>query len=222
VKNARPHAQNSWNRKPAVITGTSPGALGTAVAKQHLRQLGGLGMPSGAGRRMSPSKPRPQTVRSRMKAWLSSWTALSTGWRRSWPGLAIRSGWRRDRARAVGTACGVSHWVRAGASHRAGRARPRMIDSVTRAVQHWPVGLATQAFRDYMPATDANPTMNCQSALPRRQRGMILRGDACAPGSGRAKSEIADKYRNAAPGFRRHARRTTSWVTQRVNDALTA
>jgi hypothetical protein len=67
-------------------------------------------------------KPGPQTVRSRMKACLSSGTALSTAWRRWWPGLPIRSGRRRDRARAVGTSCGVSHWVRAGASHRAGRA----------------------------------------------------------------------------------------------------
>jgi chromate reductase, NAD(P)H dehydrogenase (quinone) len=42
---ARPYGQNSWNGKPAAITGTSPGALGTAVAQQHLRQvLGNLGM----------------------------------------------------------------------------------------------------------------------------------------------------------------------------------
>jgi chromate reductase len=42
---ARPYGKNSWNGKPAAITGTSPGALGTAVAQQHLRQvLGSLGM----------------------------------------------------------------------------------------------------------------------------------------------------------------------------------
>jgi chromate reductase len=42
---ARPYGQNSWSGKPAAITGTSPGALGTAVAQQHLRQvLGSLGM----------------------------------------------------------------------------------------------------------------------------------------------------------------------------------
>src|SRR5215470_12488306 len=41
---ARPHGQNSWSGKPAAITGTSPGALATAVAQQHLRQiLGALG-----------------------------------------------------------------------------------------------------------------------------------------------------------------------------------
>jgi chromate reductase len=41
---ARPYGQNSWNGKPAAITGTSPGAIGTAIAQQHLRQvLGDLG-----------------------------------------------------------------------------------------------------------------------------------------------------------------------------------
>src|SRR5712692_7476216 len=42
---ARPYGQNSWNAKPAAITGTSPGTLGTALAQQHLRQvLGVLGV----------------------------------------------------------------------------------------------------------------------------------------------------------------------------------
>ena len=41
---ARPYGRNSWVGKPAAITGTSPGALATAVAQQHLRQLlGDLG-----------------------------------------------------------------------------------------------------------------------------------------------------------------------------------
>jgi chromate reductase len=41
---ARPYGRNSWAGKPAAITGTSPGAIGTAVAQQHLRQiLGNLG-----------------------------------------------------------------------------------------------------------------------------------------------------------------------------------
>jgi len=41
---ARPHGQSVWIGKPAAITGTSPGAIGTAVAQQHLRQvLGSLG-----------------------------------------------------------------------------------------------------------------------------------------------------------------------------------
>jgi chromate reductase, NAD(P)H dehydrogenase (quinone) len=42
---ARPYGQNSWHGKPAAITGTSPGALGAAIAQQHLRQiLGNLGV----------------------------------------------------------------------------------------------------------------------------------------------------------------------------------
>jgi chromate reductase len=41
---ARPYGRNSWVNKPAAITGTSPGAIGSAIAQQHLRQvLGNLG-----------------------------------------------------------------------------------------------------------------------------------------------------------------------------------
>ena len=41
---ARPYGRNSWAAKTAAIVGTSPGAIGTAVAQQHLRQvLGNLG-----------------------------------------------------------------------------------------------------------------------------------------------------------------------------------
>jgi chromate reductase, NAD(P)H dehydrogenase (quinone) len=72
---ARPYGQNSWNGKPAAITGTSPGARGTAVAQQHLRQVvGTLGMLVMGGRRLSASSPAPltQTVRSPMKAHASS------------------------------------------------------------------------------------------------------------------------------------------------------
>jgi chromate reductase, NAD(P)H dehydrogenase (quinone) len=41
---ARPYGRNSWWGKTIAITGASPGAIGTAVAQQHLRQvLGDLG-----------------------------------------------------------------------------------------------------------------------------------------------------------------------------------
>jgi len=33
----RPWGKNSWNGKPAAITGTSPGAIGSAIAQHHLR-----------------------------------------------------------------------------------------------------------------------------------------------------------------------------------------
>ena len=41
---ARPWGQNSWIDKPGFITGTSPGAIGSALAQQHLRSvMTGLG-----------------------------------------------------------------------------------------------------------------------------------------------------------------------------------
>ncbi len=43
---ARPWGKTSWPGKPAAITGTSGGAISTAVAQQHLRAiLGTLGLP---------------------------------------------------------------------------------------------------------------------------------------------------------------------------------
>ena len=42
---ARPWGKNSWVGKPGFITGTSPGAIGSALAQQHLRSVMlGLGM----------------------------------------------------------------------------------------------------------------------------------------------------------------------------------
>jgi chromate reductase len=42
---ARPCGRSSWPGKPAFITGTSPGAIGSALAQQHLRSvMTGLGM----------------------------------------------------------------------------------------------------------------------------------------------------------------------------------
>jgi len=42
---ARPYGKNSWVGKPGFITGTSPGAIGSALAQQHLRSvMTGLGM----------------------------------------------------------------------------------------------------------------------------------------------------------------------------------
>lgn len=36
---SRPYGNNVWHGKPAGILGTSPGALGTALAQQHLRNV---------------------------------------------------------------------------------------------------------------------------------------------------------------------------------------
>src|SRR5262245_10476254 len=35
----RPYGKRSWFGKPVAITGTTPGAIGTAVAQQHLRSI---------------------------------------------------------------------------------------------------------------------------------------------------------------------------------------
>lgn len=40
---ARPYGKSSWIGKPAAITGTSGGGIGTAIAQQHLRQVLGSG-----------------------------------------------------------------------------------------------------------------------------------------------------------------------------------
>ena len=36
---SRPYGQNSFTRKPSAIIGTSPGAIGTAIAQQNLRSV---------------------------------------------------------------------------------------------------------------------------------------------------------------------------------------
>jgi chromate reductase len=41
---ARPYGQNSWAGKPVAIAGASPGALGAALAQQHLRQILGASL----------------------------------------------------------------------------------------------------------------------------------------------------------------------------------
>jgi len=38
----RPYGTNSFTRKPSAVIGTSPGAIGTAIAQQHLRSLLGF------------------------------------------------------------------------------------------------------------------------------------------------------------------------------------
>ena len=39
---SKPIERNVWKGKPVAITGTSPGAIGTAVGQQHLRQILGI------------------------------------------------------------------------------------------------------------------------------------------------------------------------------------
>lgn len=39
---SKPMESNVWRNKPSAITGTSPGAIGTAVGQQHLRNMLGI------------------------------------------------------------------------------------------------------------------------------------------------------------------------------------
>jgi chromate reductase len=39
---SKPMESNVWRDKPSAMTGTSPGAIGTAVGQQHLRQILGI------------------------------------------------------------------------------------------------------------------------------------------------------------------------------------
>jgi chromate reductase, NAD(P)H dehydrogenase (quinone) len=39
---ARPYGRNSWTGKPVLVTGTSPGAIGTALGQQHVRHIVGV------------------------------------------------------------------------------------------------------------------------------------------------------------------------------------
>ncbi len=55
---ARPWGQNSWTGKVAAVTGASPGAISTALAQQHLRQiLGAQGVLLSGGEAYIQFKP---------------------------------------------------------------------------------------------------------------------------------------------------------------------
>jgi len=83
---ARPWGKNSWTGKPAAVTGTSPGAIGTAVAQQHLRQvLGDIGMLVMGGEAYITFKPdlidasgalADETTEGFLKAYLDQFAGL--------------------------------------------------------------------------------------------------------------------------------------------------
>jgi chromate reductase, NAD(P)H dehydrogenase (quinone) len=85
---SRPHGQNSWSGKPAAITGTSPGAVGTALAQQHLRQiLGVLGVLVMGGEAYITFKPSlvdnagtisDESARAFLKDFVNQFSALVT------------------------------------------------------------------------------------------------------------------------------------------------
>jgi chromate reductase len=84
---ARPWGKNSWTGKPAAITGASPGAIGTAVAQQHLRAVlgSGIGMHVMGGEAYITFKPdlvgsdgtiTDESTRTFLKSFLDQFAAL--------------------------------------------------------------------------------------------------------------------------------------------------
>jgi len=83
----RPWGQNSWNGKLAAITGTSPGAVGTAIAQQHLRTvLGNIGVLVMGGEAYVTFKPElldadgnvtDETTRTFLKAFVDHLATLT-------------------------------------------------------------------------------------------------------------------------------------------------
>lgn len=83
----RPRGQNSWSGKPAAITGTSQGAISTAIAQVQLRQIiGGLGCIVTGGETYINFKPgliddkgdiADESVRSFLTAFMERFLALA-------------------------------------------------------------------------------------------------------------------------------------------------
>lgn len=84
---SRPYGKNSWVGKLAAVTGTSPGAVGTAVVQQHLRSiLGDLGVLVMGGEAYISFKPETvdaegniadASVRTFLKNYLDQLAALT-------------------------------------------------------------------------------------------------------------------------------------------------
>jgi chromate reductase len=84
---ARPWGKNSWTGKPVAITGTSPGAIGTAVAQQHLRHVAAvLGMVVMGGEAYITFKPdlvdadgaiADESTRAFLQAFIDQFTTLT-------------------------------------------------------------------------------------------------------------------------------------------------
>jgi chromate reductase len=84
---ARPWGQNSWTGKVAAVTGTSQGAIGTALAQQHLRQiLGAQGMVLAGGEAYLQFKPdlfaaddtiADESARGFLKSFVDQFAALA-------------------------------------------------------------------------------------------------------------------------------------------------
>ena len=86
----RPWGKNSWAGKLAAVTGTSPGAVGTALAQQHLRQiLGAQGVLLMGGETYITFKPgliddrhviADDSTRGFLKSFMEQFAALVAQW----------------------------------------------------------------------------------------------------------------------------------------------
>ena len=84
---ARPYGKTSWPGKPAAVTGTSGGAISTAIAQQHLRAvLGDLGLHVIGGEAYIQFKPdlidaqgnvTDDSVRKFLKAFIDQFAAFA-------------------------------------------------------------------------------------------------------------------------------------------------
>jgi len=85
---ARPYGKSSWTAKPAAITGTSGGGIGTAVAQAHLRAVlgSGVGMNLLGGEAYITFKPdlvdaqgnvADESVRKFLKAFIDNFAAFT-------------------------------------------------------------------------------------------------------------------------------------------------
>jgi chromate reductase len=90
---SRPYGQNAWGGKPAGVLGVSVGAIGTALAQQHLRNIlayldvpthgRARGVPAGQGRpvrRQGPHRQRrheevPAGLDGQVRGWVKSHSA---------------------------------------------------------------------------------------------------------------------------------------------------
>lgn len=84
---SKPMDKNVWRNKPVAITGTSPGAIGTAAAQQHLRQIMGiLGSAVMGGEAYISFKPdmideqdavHPEDTRNFLRAYMANFAAFT-------------------------------------------------------------------------------------------------------------------------------------------------
>lgn len=87
---SRPYGKNVWAGKPAGILGVSPGAAGTAMAQQHLRNvLAYLDVPT-MGQPEAFIQARPELfdkdgqIGERHRPFLQSWTSSFVAWVERW------------------------------------------------------------------------------------------------------------------------------------------